>query len=106
MQNELHTRMYGDEYGNHTGARQYAEMTTATDLSKKVAPVTETPAQRRVRWANMTPTQIIRATPLVDLQKFARRGAPMAIAELKRRGEQVARAIQMPRPDPPLDLGV
>lgn len=106
MNNELHTRMYGDAYGNHVGNRQYEDMTTATALSRKVAPVTETPAQRRVRWANMTPKQIIRATPIADLQKFARRGSEMAATELKRRGEQAARALQIPRPDPPLDLGV
>jgi len=106
MQNELHTRMYGDAYGSHTDTTTYKDMTTATSLSKKIAPDAETPAQRRVRWANMTPKQIIRATPQADLQKFARRGSEMAIAELKRRGKQITRAVQMPRPDPPLDLGV
>lgn len=106
MDNQLHDRMYGDRYGSHTTADEYRDMTTATNLAKKIAPDTETPAQRRVRWANMTPNQIIRATPLTDLQKFAGRGAPMAIKELARRGGQRARAVQMPRPDPPLDIGV
>lgn len=106
MENQLHDRMYGDDYGSHTSKTGYRDMTTATDLAKKIAPDTETPAQRRVRWANMTPNQIIRATPPADLQKFARRGSAMAAKELKRRGEQIARAVQMPRPDPPLDIGV
>ena len=105
MQNELHTRMYGDEYGSHVGAVGYQNMTTATELSKNVAPVSETPAQRRVRWAHMTPEQIIRATPDADLCKFARRGAPMAIAEIKRRGGGDA-PVKFPLPDPALDIGV
>lgn len=106
MENKLHNLMYGDEYGSRIDPTEYQNMTTATNLAKKVAPATETPAQRRERWAHMTPTQIIRATPIADLKKFAGRGAPMAIKELKRRGTQAARAVQMPRPDPPLDLGV
>lgn len=104
MQNELHTRMYGDAYGNHTGPQQYQNMTTATNLSKKSAPVIETPAQRRERWAHMTPEQIMRATPDADVIKFARRGAPMAIAELERREHR--ESMKFPLPDPELDLGV
>jgi hypothetical protein len=33
----------------------------------------------------MTPEQIIKATPIEDLKRFANRGAQMAIVELKRR---------------------
>lgn len=106
MQNELHERMYGDQYGSRTGQTEYRDMTTATDLAKNIASDAETPAQRRERWAHMTPSQIIRSTPIADLQKFARRGAEMAIAELKRRDAKMTRAVQIPRPDPPLDIGV
>jgi len=94
--------MYGDTYGNHVGKQRYEDLTTATNY---VAPVPETPAQRRVRWANMSPKQIIRATPPADLQKFARRGSEMAIAEMVRRGYTAA-PVKFPLPDPELDIGV
>lgn len=106
MENRLHNMMYGDKYGSRIGQTEYRDLTTAATLATKEAPAAETPAQRRARWKNMSPKQIIRATPIEDLQKFARRGATMAIAELKRRDAKMARAAQMPRPDPPLDLGV
>jgi len=64
---------------------KYQNMTTATDLKTKETPIKETPMQRRKRWHNMTPEQIIKATPIEDLKKYANRGAPMAIKELERR---------------------
>ena len=64
---------------------KYQNMTTATDLTKKETPIKETPMQRRARWHNMTPEQIIKATPMEDLRKYANRGAPLAMRELKRR---------------------
>jgi len=63
----------------------YKNLTTATDLRKKETPQEETPAQRREKWHKMTPEQIIKATPIADLKRFANRGAPMALVELKRR---------------------
>ena len=64
---------------------KYRNPTTATDLQKKEKPQTDTPAQRREKWHRMTPEQIIKETPIEDLKRFAKRGAPMAIVELKRR---------------------
>ena len=66
----------------------YENLTTASDITRKEEPAKETPAQRRKKWHNMTPEQIIAATPAADLARFANRGAPMAITELQRRTTQ------------------
>lgn len=40
---------------------------------------------RRAHWQGRTPEEIIRDTPDPELRLYARRGAPMAIAEVARR---------------------
>lgn len=72
---------------------EYKNMTTATDIKKKEAQPKETPMQRRKRWHGMTPEQIIKATPIEDLRKYAGRGAPLAVKELKRRTQTTPQKV-------------
>lgn len=87
-------------------ATNYRKLTTATDLQKKEKPQTDTPAQRREKWHRMTPEQIIKETPIEDLKRFAKRGAPMAIVELKRRTIPEHEAEAMHRYDRGNDPGI
>lgn len=57
----------------------------AHDPARKPQPQAASRAEQKQSYAGKTPEQIIRATPIADLKKFAGRGAPMAIAELRRR---------------------
>ena len=55
------------------------------DPARKPQPQAATRADQHKRYASMTPEQIIRETPQEMLETFAKRGAPLAIAEVQRR---------------------
>jgi len=59
-------------------------------------------AEQKKSYVGKTPEQIIRTTPQKKLETYARRGAPMAIAEKARRAVAALGII----PDRELDLGV
>ena len=47
-------------------------------------------AERRRRYARQTPAEIVAQMPPAELERNARRGAPMAIAEQERRQAEAA----------------
>lgn len=54
-------------------------------------------AERRARYGRMTPEEIVEEMPPEVLERNARRGAPLAIAERERRAAEAAEDAAEPR---------
>lgn len=82
------------------------------DPTRTTTPQAAARADRRKRYSSMTPEEILRETPDRELNRYVRRGAPLAIAEQERRmaGVVAMHELRSPAsmimPDPKLDIGV
>ena len=72
------------------------------DPARKPTPQAAQRAEQKQSYIGKTPEQIIRETPQKKLETYARRGAPLAIAEKARRAVMALGIIL----DSDLDLGV
>lgn len=65
--------------------RKRQKLPNIKEPTRKPAPQAATRQERKKTYEGMTPEQIIKETPQAKLETYARRGAPLAIAELTRR---------------------
>jgi hypothetical protein len=60
------------------------------DPARTPSPAAAQRAERRARYVRMTPAEIVAAMPPGELERNARRGAPLAITEQERRAAEAA----------------